>query len=200
MDEWVEKGLEPPPSNYPRVEDGTLIPAANVKAAFPTIRHVTVPPFANDLDLLDFGPGFGRTGGVLTSQPPRRTHLYRVLVPKPDADGFDLGGTRPMQVKVPLGTSMGWNTRTAAHRGPDLCGLTGSFLRFAVTAAERQAASDPRRSLQERYTDLAGFVRAVEAGAKTLVKERFLLQEDADRYVAAAKASDAFTPATRSSR
>jgi hypothetical protein len=124
-------------------------------------------------------------------------------VPKPDADGFDMGGTRPIQVKVPLGTSMGWNTRTAAHRGPDLCGLTGSFLRFAVTSAERQAASDPRRSLQERYTDQAGFVRAVEAGAKALVRDRFLLQEDADRYVAAAKASDVFTsptPAARSSR
>jgi hypothetical protein len=31
-------------------------------------------------------------------------------------------------------------------------------------------------------------VRAVETAAKALVKDRFLLQEDADRFVAAARA------------
>ena len=70
-------------------------------------------------------------------------------------------------------------------------GLTGSYLPFAKTAAERQASGDPRRSLQERYTDRAGFVRAVEDAARALVTERFLLQEDADRFIAAARTTDA---------
>lgn len=194
MDEWVDEGIEPPPSNYPRVEDGTLVPAASVRGAFPAIPRVTVPPLANDLDLLDFGPAFGHRGGVMAVQPPQGRHVYRVLVPKPDADGLDLGGTRVMQVRVPLGTSTGWNTRTPGRRGPDLCGLIGSFIPFARTAAERQALGDPRRSLEERYRDRSGFFRAVEAAANALVAERFLLREDADRYIAAAKAADPFAP------
>lgn len=199
MDQWIEQGIEPPPSNYPRVEDGTLVPVGEVKASFPAIPGVTVPPAANDLELLDFGSTFGRHGGVLSSQPPRRGHRYRVLVPKTDADGLDLGGTRLLQVKAPLGTSTGWNTRTPRFRGPDLCGLVGSYLPFARTAAERQAAGDPRPSLEERYGNRAGFVNAVEQAAAALVAERFLLQEDADRIVAAARATDVFQASARSS-
>jgi hypothetical protein len=46
------------------------------------------------------------------------------------------------------------------------------------------------RSLQERYTNHAGYVRAVEHAARTLVKERLLLPEDAERYVRKARESD----------
>src|SRR5438128_17491 len=45
-------------------------------------------------------------------------------------------------------------------------------------------------SIQERYTDHSGYVRAVEEATRTLVKERFLLPEDAERYVRDAQASD----------
>ena len=194
MDAWVDRGTPPPPSNYPRVEDGTLVPVAEAVAAFPKIPRVTVPPAANDLDLLDFGPAFGKRGGVLALQPPRAVHRYRVLVPKPDADGLDVGGSRIVQVRVPLGTSTGWNARTPAFRGPDLCGLTGSFVPFASTAVSRKSSSDPRLSLEERYRDHAGFVRAVTEAARALVAERLLLQEDADRYIAAAEASAVLRP------
>src|SRR5262249_31319181 len=110
-----------------------------------------------------------------------------LLVPKVDADGLDAAGIRPMQIRAPLGTSTGWNVRTDGHRSPDLCGLTGSFLPFARTKEERMRSGDPRPSLEEGYQDAAGFVRAVEAATKALVKDRFLLQEDADRFITAAK-------------
>ncbi|HEU5393938.1 MAG TPA: alpha/beta hydrolase domain-containing protein [Candidatus Methylomirabilis sp.] len=45
-------------------------------------------------------------------------------------------------------------------------------------------------SLEERYQDHAGFVKAVEKAAKHLVKEGFLLEEDAEKYIQAAEASD----------
>src|SRR5204862_7804982 len=101
------------------------------------------------------------------------------------ADGLDAAGIRPMQIRVPLGTSTGWNVRTAEHRGPALCGLTGSFIPFARTKDERTRSGDPRLSLEERYKDDRGFVARVEAAAKALVRERFLLHEDADRFVTA---------------
>jgi len=71
-----------------------------------------------------------------------------------------------------------------------LCTLSGSYIPFAGTKAERKATGDPRLSLEERYKDHKGYVRAVEKATKKLVKDRFLLQRDADRLVAEAEASD----------
>jgi hypothetical protein len=47
-----------------------------------------------------------------------------------------------------------------------------------------------RGSPSRRYKDHAGFVKAVEKAAKHLMKEGFLLEEDAGAYVQAAEASD----------
>ena len=131
---------------------------------------------------------------MIALHPPLVVQRYPILVPKPDADGLDIPGIRPMQIRVPLGTSTGWNVRAAGHREPTLCGLTGSFIPFARTKAERTASGNPRPSLEERYTDRNGLVSAVERAARELVEQRFLLQEDADRFVAAAKASDVVQP------
>jgi hypothetical protein len=68
--------------------------------------------------------------------------------------------------------------------------LSGSYFPFATTRAERLASGDPRRSLEERYGDHAGYVKAVRRAAKALVSERFLLHEDAERFIQAAEESD----------
>jgi len=143
----------------------------------------------NELELLDFGPLFGSDGGVLTELPPLLGPSYKIFVPKPDADGLDIAGIRPMEIRVPLGTNVGWNVRAPGFRAPNLCGLTGSFIPFATTKMERLAKGDPRKSLQERYKNHEGYVAAVERAAAELVGERFLLQEDAERFVSDAKAS-----------
>jgi hypothetical protein len=90
---------------------------------------------------------------------------------------------------VPLGTSTGWNARSPAHRGPNLCVLTASYFPFATTKADRLATGDPRRSLQERYGSHAGFVQAVKQAARELVSERFLLEPDAQADISSAEAS-----------
>ena len=79
--------------------------------------------------------------------------------------------------------------RASGRRPTDLCGLSGSVFPFAKTKAERQAKNDPRPSFEERYGNKAGFVRAVEDATRKLVEARFLLQEDADRYIQAAGAT-----------
>jgi hypothetical protein len=187
MDAWADRGTAPPPSNYPRVEDGTLVTLDEARRAFPRVPNAAAATVLNELELVDFGPSFGRSGGVLSLQPPLAGKRYPLLVPKPDSDGLDIAGIRPMQIRVPLGTSTGWNVRTAEHGAPNLCGLTGSFIPFARTKAERLRAGDPRPSLEERYPTDQAFVRAVDAAARALVKDRFLLPEDAERFVAAAK-------------
>ena len=52
-----------------------------------------------------------------------------------------------------------------------------------------------RLSLQERYRNHGGFVSAVAHAARDLVKARFLLEEDAQRYVDAASESEILKPA-----
>jgi hypothetical protein len=189
LDEWADRGIEPPKSNYPTIEDNTLVTLDAARAAFPKIPGVSFPTVINELSLPSFGPGFGSTGGRITQLPPTLGQRYQIMVPKPDNDGLDIAGIRPMEVAAPTATLTGWAVRAQGRRPQDLCGLSGSYLPFARTRTERQAKGDPRPSLEERYTDNVGFVKAVEAASRKLVQERFLLQEDADRYIKAATAA-----------
>jgi Alpha/beta hydrolase domain len=190
LDAWADQGIEPPRSHYPRLQNNTLVSLDAARAAFPAIPGVEFPAVLNELELLNFGPEFDAEGGRLTVLPPLVGPSYTVLVPKPDKDGLDIAGIRTMEVRAPLGTNTGWNVRAAGSRAPNLCTLTGSFIPFAETTAERLATGDPRLSLEERYQDHFGFVQAVVRAARRLVRDRFLLEEDADTYISQAAESD----------
>jgi hypothetical protein len=187
MDQWVEHGIPPPRSNYPRLENQTLVTLAQYRAAFPSIAAVTPSVLHNEIDLLDFGPRFNAQGGFEELLPPSHGPRYQVFVPRADVDGNDVEGVRQMEVRVPLGTNTGWNVRVAP-RAPDLCGLSGAYFPFAGTAAERGANGDSRYSLQERYGSQAGLIEIVDRAAALLVKQRFMLPEDAATYSNAVRA------------
>ena len=190
LDDWADLGIAPPQSNVPTAGDGTLIPLDEERATYPAIPGVQFPQSLNELEFLDFGPDFGSMGGWLTSVIPTLGPRYTILVPRTDADGLDLSGVRPMEVRVPLGTNAGWNVRAEGFRAPHSCGLSGSFIPFANTMAERIALGDPRLSLEERYRDHRGYVEAVREAARQLAREGFLIEEDEARYVARAQDSD----------
>ncbi len=200
IDRWAEasghqrgddaEGFEPPKSNYPSVLDGTLVTLNEAAGAFPAIPNVSFPTVYDTYQLLEFGPRFGPQGGVLTVEPPLNGPSYAIRLPQTDAIGIHLAGVHQIESRVPLGTSTGWNIRSPAHRGPNLCVLTGSYFPFAATKAERLLSGDPRPSLQETYVNHDGFVNAVKAAARELVRERFLLEADADADVDAAEASN----------
>ncbi len=189
LDAWVDKSVTPPDSNYPTLAAGTLVSTDDARKAFPKIRGVRFPAQVNGLELLDFGPAFKPEGGTLTQVPPKIGARYTIYVPKPNEDGLDIAGSHPIETRVPLGTHTGWNVRKEGFRAPSMCPLTGSFIPFAATKEQRMASGDPRKSLEERYRSHDGYVSAVKEAAKKLVAERFLLQEDADRYVTDAEAS-----------
>src|SRR5262249_6426814 len=69
------------------------------------------------------------------------------------------------------------------------CDANGQIIKFAATAADRQAAGDPRLSLAERYQDHATYVNFVTAAAQTLAHERLLLHQDVQNYISAVKRS-----------
>jgi hypothetical protein len=81
------------------------------------------------------------------------------------------------------GNRLGLIKRELGGASPDICQQLGQFIPFANTKAERLAVSDPRLSIEERYTSQGDYVRAVEEAASALVRQRFLLIEDYDRIV-----------------
>jgi feruloyl esterase len=70
------------------------------------------------------------------------------------------------------------------------CGFQGGWIPFAKTKAERVANHDPRLSIEERYSTHEAYVAIVKRTADRAVQDRFLLPEDADRFVREAEASD----------
>src|SRR6266849_6817013 len=189
LDDWADLGILPPDNAVPDVRNGTLVTLEGARAAFPDIPGVQFPPFLNELALLDFGPDFFPWGGWLGRLPPLLGSRYTVMVPKPNEDGLDIAGIRQMEIRAPVGTNTGWNVRAAGFRAPHLCGLSGSFIPFAPTLAERLASGDPRLSLEERYGDHRGYVEAVRSASRELIRAGFLVEEDAERFLAEAEAS-----------
>jgi Alpha/beta hydrolase domain len=190
LDEWVDQGIEPPPSNYPGLRHGTLVRPDDFIANYPTIPGIGVPSGPNTYQILNWGPLYDSQGGIMSFQPPVSGPSYEMFVPKSNSDGLNVGGIRPIQARAPLGTTTGWNIRNQAHRPQDsMCSLTGTYAAFATTKAERLLTGDPRPSLEERYENHDGFVEAVTDAVHELVRARFLLMEDGDKYIEAAKAS-----------
>lgn len=207
--QWVKDGVLPPPSSKPRVDDGTFVPPSQVLfpsipanaypnesaagPALPTSRpavrwmHVATP-----LHVLDFGPGFDGLdeSGIITVEPPSEGSVpYGVLVPQVDEDGNDLAGIRSVALRVPLATYTGWNMGAPGRFEDGLCSLSGSYVPFAPTEADR-VPGDPRRSVQARYGSHDGYVAAVRAAAADLVAHRYLLPGDAARLIGQAEAGN----------
>ncbi|MGJ0508107.1 MAG: alpha/beta hydrolase domain-containing protein [Methylocystis sp.] len=105
-------------------------------------------------------------------------------VPRIDADGNETSGLRLPDQALPIATFTGFNARKDS-KGPPCA--AGAAIPFSPTKAEREKSGDPRLSLTERYGSRAYFVATMRVVADKLVRERLLLKEDADAYVAAAR-------------
>jgi Alpha/beta hydrolase domain len=208
LTDWVMKDLPPPGSAIPTLRDGTLVGPKDVR--FPRVPstnyggtprpEMRLTAINNPLAVLDFGPEFDATRmtGIISNHPPKvDAREYRLLVAQVDADGNDLGGIRSAVVQAPLGTYTGWNYFRAGIFEGGFCHLQGSFVPFAKTRAEREAAGDPRLSIEERYPSNADYVAAVSRATEGLVRQRYLLPQDAERLVAEARASGIGVQAAR---
>lgn len=179
LEDWVVRDAAPPPSRVPSLADGTAVPAKAV--TIPKVPGVAVPPGDN--------PALPPVDWV---DPPEASPPtpYATFVSAVDSDGNEIAGIRLPQIAVPLGTFTGWNVYKA--QPDELADRDGSFIAFARTKAEREAAGDPRPSLQERYGAKAHYVDQVRQAAAALVAERLMLQGDADRLIALAEDCDPF--------
>jgi hypothetical protein len=187
---WVVEGIAPPPSQIPTLRARTLVPPEQLN--WPAIPGVLYTGLVASYPLLDFGPDFRHEdeSGIITENPPHVTgREYTLYVPQVDADGNDVAGIRSNALLAPIGTYTGFNYRAAGFSEGEICDNRGMFIPFPKTRAEAQAAGDPRKSLQERYGDHAGYVAAVTAAANALVAKGYLLPEDALRLINQAEAS-----------
>ena len=180
MDRWATLGNTPPASQIPLVADGTLVAPTPQAVGFPTVPDLKFTGLHNRQQFLDYGP-FVHEGRIAsTPMPPEDSTGYSVLVPRTDADGNDRAGIRLPWIRVPLGTYTGWNLQTAELAEGELSGLLGSYLPFAPTKSERLESADPRRSIEERYTDLADYLEKIGMEMELMVQERLLLAEDVE--------------------
>ncbi|MEO8660441.1 MAG: alpha/beta hydrolase domain-containing protein [Bryobacteraceae bacterium] len=148
MDQWVTEGIAPPPSRFPRLSNGTLVPPTT--PALVTYR-------------LDFGPDWPRS----VKEPPVVGKPYPVLVPAVDKDGNARGGIRLPEVAAPLGTYRGYNYRSPSIGAPeDFAGEAGSFLPFT------------RAVIEQRYASRNEYLGKIAAAARQLVGDRLLLPAD----------------------
>ena len=180
MDAWVRGNTPPPASSYPKISDGTLVPLPEY--ALPAIPGVNRPHEANEAWHLDFGPNWRE--GVLSVQPPKVGEPFAVLVPQVDADGNERDGVRLPEVTVPLATYTSWNLRDPSIGAPNQrVSFEASYLPFPKTAAERQKAGDPRKSIAERYADHDDYLARYKNAVDELVRQRWILAEDRDAVI-----------------
>ena len=175
------------PSGVPGIPDSIFQPANFV---FPVFDY-------------DWGPDYDHSEASGTPVAlPKIKGVVKMLVPRVDRDGNELGGIPTVQRDAPLGTYLGWNITAgpgqlgfnAANPQPfhagQVCNYVGGMVPFFRTQAQRVAAGDPRLSLQERYGNHAGYVAAVTAAANNAFSRGYLLAADRDALIAQALASD----------
>ncbi len=191
--DWVVDGTKPPESLYSSISRGSLVKQTEIQIPYVPASNFTVAGVTNQKVYLDRGLRFDveDVSGIMT-EPSMPGGAYTVLLPQVDADGNPIDGLRNTNVQVPLGTYTGWNIRKAGFSEGDSCDLTGGYIPFFKTKAEREAAGDPRLSLEERYPTHDDYVAKVTAAANDLVSKRLLLPEDRDSIIAAA--NDAAVP------
>ena len=184
MRDWITKGTLPPPSAYPRVSDGTLVPATAAAIGWPKIPGAPTPEgVLNPVLDYDFGPRFNYNdhSGIIDNAPPIVKQVIPTLAAKVDADGNEIAGVRPLLLQVPLGTYTGWNPIAIGLLKGQECQLQAGTIPFARTKAERMAKGDPRPSIEERYRSFEDYYKKLQSAAKDAIAKRLLLPEDADR-------------------
>jgi len=185
MNDWITRGVEPPPSQVPSISKGELVEVAALK--FPKLLGVNTPKYAFHAPRLDFGPDFA-SKGIPAFEPPKLGAPFPALVPRVDDDGNETSGIRMAELRVPLATYTGWNLRDPKTGAPEhLVPLTGGKILFPKTRADREKSGDPRRSIEERYRDQQDYLSRTEAIARELARQRFVLESDVPLVVTLAR-------------
>jgi hypothetical protein len=174
---WVEVGTEPPASQVPRIDAGTLVPRASLR--YP-VASLAVPDTPHVAYRLDFGPRFA--AGIVDHQPPLREAPFAVRVSALDALGNEKAGIRLLELRVPIGTYTPWATRTGyAFAQKEMVAFVGSFLPLLTEERQQRLRGDNRPTLSHVYPSKQAYIRQVDSEIAKLVAEGWLLERDRSR-------------------
>jgi hypothetical protein len=184
--EWVDRDSAPPPSQYPRRANETLV-GINV-LDFPTLPKVSVPDVIHRAYRTEYGARF-RTDGVVTQQPPRLGPAYPSLVSQVDSLGNEQAGLHTLEIRVPLATYTPWNLRIGAARNADeLTDFFGSVAPLPATPAEKRATGDPRPAATSLYPSKTAYMRQARTATDAMIEDGILLPADRERVLRRADA------------
>jgi hypothetical protein len=182
--DWVERGVAPPPSAFPRIDRGDLVPIDRLR--LPWIEDLGRPTVVHQPDRLDFGPRWWDQG-IVDQEPPALGKPFPSLVPQVDSLGNEVGGVRSVELEAPLASYLTWNLRKGLPGDTtELTRILGTYLPLPRTEADRAAAHDPRPSLAALYPSREAFLARARQAAHALVAKRMLRAEDLERAVARA--------------
>jgi hypothetical protein len=183
MVDWVGSDREPPPSLYPRISNGTLVPShlpggeINPQAwqPLPGISH---PSEMYQVAHVAFGADFF-TKGVLT-QPAGPVRYYRALLPAVGADNNELpaGTLLPPLTSVPLATFSSWNLRaTATGADTALARLMGGYIPLPATEQDAERTGDHRPAIRALYNNFDEYLQAYRGATDKLIQQGYLSAE-----------------------
>jgi hypothetical protein len=184
MNRWVTDGTPAPPSRFLSVEKHEVVKPEDVR--WPAIPGVAFPQVPHLAYRVDYGPLF-ESEGIVTKEPPVVGTPYPVFVPQVDADGNEIGALRMPEIVAPLATYTGWNLYNAENGPTDVIShMSGSFIPFPRTRAERERNDDPRLSIEERYKSRAEYLGLIADATLELIAQGYLVDGDMPEIVDAA--------------
>ncbi len=199
--DWVRTDSLPPPSRYPRIADGSLVPShlpdGRINpAAWNPLPGIAHPKAMYQVGHADFGPRFLEQG-IVDQHPVSAQAWYGARVPAVNADNNDSAASTvlPPLTVVPLGTFVPWNLRSAASGADtELLRLSGGYLPFAASAQEAAAAEDPRAPASSRYPSAQDYLQTYTRATDELIMEGFLLPEFREALLEIARENAARLP------
>ena len=178
--QWVTDDRTPPPSAYPTLAAGTLVPVSALK--LPAIADVTAPSVIHEAYRVDYGPRWA--AGIITREPPAIGAPFPTRVSQVDADGNEVAGVRGVELLAPLATYLPWQLRGGADSdASELRNFLGTYVPLPRTEAERQRWGDGRVSIDRRYADKRAYLAAAARAADSLAAAGLLLPEDVQAVV-----------------
>ncbi len=185
MIDWVWDVNNPPPSMYPRIDTGTLVPIDEVK--FPKLAGLNFPTVTHDAYRVNYGSRWSQ--GIVDIQPPEIGERFSVMVAQVDQFGNERGGVPSVEILAPLATYAPWNLRSGFAGGTDeLTDFVGTYMPLSRTEEERRGSGDPRPSIELLYHGETDYSRAAREAARSLAERGLLLDEHIDAVVARAEA------------
>ena len=108
LDKWVRDGIEPPVSQYPRIDDKTAVTGESLMESFERVPKIGFLKALPVRQRLSYGDNVDE--GIHT-YPAVEGEPFGTLVSAIDDDCNEISGVRLPDLQVPLGTHTGWALR-----------------------------------------------------------------------------------------